>query len=148
VHFSGDYLCHFRRQIYGRDQATSIQICHHQVQNHHCHHLHLGLFAGNFAVNCSLGLLRGSKHGNRCRINWIITVGRYKSVFSYISRHVSPAMRSDIWWGYCPLFALILPCCFFFQAHSVVFAFFLPASVTLTLYWRIYRLARNRQRGK
>ncbi|TKR94259.1 hypothetical protein L596_008570 [Steinernema carpocapsae] len=32
-------------------------------------------------------------------------------------------------------------------AHSVVFAFFLPASVTLTLYWRIYRLARNRQKA-
>lgn len=34
-----------------------------------------------------------------------------------------------------------------YLAHSVVFAFFLPASVTLTLYWRIYRLARNRQRA-
>ncbi|CAO4360836.1 unnamed protein product [Caenorhabditis nigoni] len=32
-------------------------------------------------------------------------------------------------------------------AHSVVFAFFLPASVTLTLYWRIYKLARNRQKA-
>ncbi|VDL80149.1 unnamed protein product [Nippostrongylus brasiliensis] len=34
-----------------------------------------------------------------------------------------------------------------YLAHSVVFAFFLPASVTLTLYWRIYKLARNRQRA-
>uniref|UniRef100_A0A914HFD2 G-protein coupled receptors family 1 profile domain-containing protein n=1 Tax=Globodera rostochiensis TaxID=31243 RepID=A0A914HFD2_GLORO len=34
-----------------------------------------------------------------------------------------------------------------YLAHSVVFAFFLPASVTLTLYWRIYSLARNRQRA-
>nr|CAD2166394.1 unnamed protein product [Meloidogyne enterolobii] len=34
-----------------------------------------------------------------------------------------------------------------YLAHSVVFAFFLPASVTLTLYWRIYRLARNRQKA-
>ncbi|KAI1721878.1 7 transmembrane receptor (rhodopsin family) domain-containing protein [Ditylenchus destructor] len=34
-----------------------------------------------------------------------------------------------------------------YLAHSVVFAFFLPATVTLTLYWRIYRLARNRQRA-
>ncbi len=34
-----------------------------------------------------------------------------------------------------------------YLAHSVVFAFFLPASVTLTLYWRIYRLAKNRQRA-
>ncbi|KHN87046.1 Alpha-1A adrenergic receptor [Toxocara canis] len=34
-----------------------------------------------------------------------------------------------------------------YLAHSVIFAFFLPASVTLTLYWRIYRLARNRQRA-
>uniref|UniRef100_A0A1I7Y5J2 G_PROTEIN_RECEP_F1_2 domain-containing protein n=1 Tax=Steinernema glaseri TaxID=37863 RepID=A0A1I7Y5J2_9BILA len=34
-----------------------------------------------------------------------------------------------------------------YLAHSVVFAFFLPAAVTLTLYWRIYRLARNRQRA-
>jgi hypothetical protein len=32
-------------------------------------------------------------------------------------------------------------------AHSVVFAFFMPAAVTLTLYWRIYKLARNRQRA-
>lgn len=28
-----------------------------------------------------------------------------------------------------------------------MFAFFLPASVTLTLYWRIYKLARNRQKA-
>ncbi|CAJ0575513.1 unnamed protein product, partial [Mesorhabditis spiculigera] len=34
-----------------------------------------------------------------------------------------------------------------YLAHSVVFAFFLPASVTLTLYWRIYKLARNRQKA-
>ncbi|ETN75934.1 hypothetical protein NECAME_12033 [Necator americanus] len=34
-----------------------------------------------------------------------------------------------------------------YLAHSVIFAFFLPASVTLTLYWRIYKLARNRQRA-
>uniref|UniRef100_A0A7E4UXZ2 G_PROTEIN_RECEP_F1_2 domain-containing protein n=1 Tax=Panagrellus redivivus TaxID=6233 RepID=A0A7E4UXZ2_PANRE len=34
-----------------------------------------------------------------------------------------------------------------YLAHSVVCAFFLPASVTLTLYWRIYKLARNRQRA-
>ncbi|MFH4981204.1 hypothetical protein AB6A40_007913 [Gnathostoma spinigerum] len=34
-----------------------------------------------------------------------------------------------------------------YLAHSVIFAFFLPASVTLTLYWRIYRLARKRQRA-
>lgn len=34
-----------------------------------------------------------------------------------------------------------------YLAHSVVFAFFLPASVTLTLYWRIYSLARDRQRA-
>uniref|UniRef100_A0A913HL19 G_PROTEIN_RECEP_F1_2 domain-containing protein n=1 Tax=Strongyloides stercoralis TaxID=6248 RepID=A0A913HL19_STRER len=34
-----------------------------------------------------------------------------------------------------------------YLAHSVVFAFFLPASVTLTLYWRIYRLARQRQKA-
>uniref|UniRef100_A0AAU0USH8 Ser-5 n=1 Tax=Meloidogyne graminicola TaxID=189291 RepID=A0AAU0USH8_9BILA len=34
-----------------------------------------------------------------------------------------------------------------YLAHSVVFAFFLPASVTLTLYWRIYRLAQNRQKA-
>ncbi|EPB70690.1 hypothetical protein ANCCEY_10214 [Ancylostoma ceylanicum] len=35
-----------------------------------------------------------------------------------------------------------------YLAHSVIFAFFLPASVTLTLYWRIYKLARNRQQQK
>ncbi|CAI5438156.1 unnamed protein product [Caenorhabditis angaria] len=34
-----------------------------------------------------------------------------------------------------------------YLAHSVVFAFFLPASVTLTLYWRIYKLARDRQKA-
>ncbi|CAI4225745.1 unnamed protein product [Auanema sp. JU1783] len=34
-----------------------------------------------------------------------------------------------------------------YLAHSVIFAFFLPALVTLTLYWRIYKLARNRQRA-
>lgn len=34
-----------------------------------------------------------------------------------------------------------------YLAHSVVFAFFIPAAVTLTLYWRIYSLARNRQRA-
>ncbi|PAV69946.1 hypothetical protein WR25_05513 isoform A [Diploscapter pachys] len=34
-----------------------------------------------------------------------------------------------------------------YLAHSVIFAFFLPASVTLTLYWRIYRLARTRQQA-
>uniref|UniRef100_A0AC35U8H6 G_PROTEIN_RECEP_F1_2 domain-containing protein n=1 Tax=Rhabditophanes sp. KR3021 TaxID=114890 RepID=A0AC35U8H6_9BILA len=34
-----------------------------------------------------------------------------------------------------------------YLAHSVVFAFFLPASVTLTLYWRIYKLARERQKA-
>ncbi|CAD5205767.1 unnamed protein product [Bursaphelenchus okinawaensis] len=34
-----------------------------------------------------------------------------------------------------------------YLAHSVVFAFFIPASVTLTLYWRIYKLARNRQKA-
>ncbi|VDN23885.1 unnamed protein product [Gongylonema pulchrum] len=34
-----------------------------------------------------------------------------------------------------------------YLAHSVIFAFFIPASVTLTLYWRIYRLARNRQKA-
>ncbi|VDM52815.1 unnamed protein product [Angiostrongylus costaricensis] len=34
-----------------------------------------------------------------------------------------------------------------YLAHSVVFAFFLPASVTITLYWRIYKLARNRQKA-
>ncbi|CAB3408592.1 unnamed protein product [Caenorhabditis bovis] len=34
-----------------------------------------------------------------------------------------------------------------YLAHSVVFAFFLPASVTLTLYWCIYKLARNRQKA-
>uniref|UniRef100_A0A0N5AQX7 G_PROTEIN_RECEP_F1_2 domain-containing protein n=1 Tax=Syphacia muris TaxID=451379 RepID=A0A0N5AQX7_9BILA len=34
-----------------------------------------------------------------------------------------------------------------YLAHSVVFAFFLPAAVTLTLYWRIYELARNRQKA-
>ncbi|KAE9421682.1 hypothetical protein Angca_003105, partial [Angiostrongylus cantonensis] len=34
-----------------------------------------------------------------------------------------------------------------YLAHSVVFAFFLPAFVTITLYWRIYKLARNRQKA-
>ncbi|GMR51675.1 hypothetical protein PMAYCL1PPCAC_21870, partial [Pristionchus mayeri] len=34
-----------------------------------------------------------------------------------------------------------------YLAHSVVLAFFLPASVTLSLYWRIYNLARKRQKA-
>ena len=34
-----------------------------------------------------------------------------------------------------------------FLTHSVVVAFFLPALVTLTLYWKIYKLAKTRERA-
>lgn len=60
-------------------------------------------------------------------------------------RDVSLSRRSQV--SLLLLCKLMLSLMFFSVVHSVVFAFFVPAVVTLLLYWKIYSVAKKREKG-